>query len=104
MSFQPSPLFSIENARTMLADGCKAIKGGQHVIDFSGVTAVDSAAVAVLLAWQREALESTITLSFINVPEMLQNLINLYGVAELLPNQHDLSKFLPTSVTDNASL
>ena len=81
----------------MLAAGLTAIEGGQHVIDFSGLTAVDSAAVAVLLAWQRAARAKSIALSFINLPDMLQSLADLYGVAGLLPTQVDVSRFLPSS-------
>ncbi len=80
----------------MLAAGLSAIAGGQHVIDFSGLTAVDSAAVAVLLAWQRAARARSVVLSFINLPHMLQSLTELYGVAGLLPTQVDVSGFLPT--------
>ena len=83
----------------MLAAGLAAIAGGQHVIDFSGLTAVDSAAVAVLLAWQRAARARSIVLSFINLPDMLQSLADLYGVAGLLPMQVDVSRFLPSSPT-----
>ncbi len=94
MAFQPAPSLTVENAREMLAAGLQAIAGGQHVIDFSGLTQVDSAAVAVLLAWQRTARDRKINLSFINLPDMLQSLAELYGVAGLLPMQHDLSRFL----------
>ncbi|MES2832390.1 MAG: STAS domain-containing protein [Pseudomonadota bacterium] len=106
MPFQPAPSLTVDNARSMLAEGHKAINDGQHAFDFSGLLTVDSVAVAVLLAWQRNARAQSVALSFINVPEMLQHLTELYGVAELLPNQLDLSSFLagPTSavsVADN---
>jgi phospholipid transport system transporter-binding protein len=48
------------------------------------LTAVDSAAVATLLAWQRAALERGSALRFTNLPANLQSLIELYGVADLL--------------------
>jgi phospholipid transport system transporter-binding protein len=95
MPFQPAPSLTVDNARSMLSAGLAAIAGGQHVIDFSGLTAVDSAAVAVLLAWQRTARAKSIALSFINLPDMLQSLADLYGVAGLLPTQLDVSRFLP---------
>lgn len=98
MPFNPAPSLTSTNARTMLAEGYKAIRDGEHAFDFSGLLNVDSAAVAVLLAWQREARAGDITLSFINLPEILRNLVELYGVAELLPNQLDLSSFLAKSV------
>lgn len=102
MPFQPAPTLTVENAGSMLAAGLQAIEGGQHVIDFSGLTAVDSAAVAVLLSWQRAAMRKSIALSFINLPDMLQNLADLYGVVDLLPAQHDLSRFLAPAALDHA--
>ena len=98
MGFQPEPRLTVESARGVLAEGLAAIAGGQHVIDFSGLLAVDSAAVAVLLSWQRAARANSIALSFINVPVMLQNLAEMYGVADLLPTQHDVSGFLAPSI------
>ena len=98
MAFQPVPSLTVDNARSMLAEGLQAIAGGQHVIDFSGLTAVDSAAVALLLSWQRAARAKSITLSFINVPHTLQSLTDLYGVAGLLPAQVDVSGFLDPSM------
>ena len=106
MPFQPASSLTVDNARSVLSEGLQAIASGQHVIDFSGLTAVDSAAVAVLLSWQRAAKAKSIALSFVNLPEMLQRLTDLYGVAGLLPAQHDLSRFLaptPTLTTPAAS-
>lgn len=97
MAFQPAPSLTVDNARSMLADGLQAIAGGQHVIDFSGLTAVDSAAVAVLLSWQRAARARSIALSFVNMPDTLQSLADLYGVAGLLPTQHDVSRFIDSA-------
>ena len=85
MAFLPAPTLTIGNARGMLAAGLQAIAGGQHTIDFSGLATVDSAAVAVLLAWQRAARAGRITLTFINMPQTLLSLTDLYGVSALLP-------------------
>ena len=53
-------------------------------IDFSGVGAVDSAAVALLLEWRRTAAARGKALEFVNLPANLQALASLYGVAELI--------------------
>lgn len=53
-------------------------------IDFSGITAVDSSAVALLLEWRREALRLKKVLEFVNLPANLLALATLYGVAELI--------------------
>jgi phospholipid transport system transporter-binding protein len=57
-------------------------------IDFSGITSVDSAAVALLLDWRRMAVKRGKTLVFVNLPANLLALAELYGVAELIqPHQ-----------------
>jgi phospholipid transport system transporter-binding protein len=53
-------------------------------IDFSGITGVDSSAVALLLEWRRQALRLKKTLVFVNLPPNLLALAALYGVAELI--------------------
>jgi phospholipid transport system transporter-binding protein len=87
MAFQPASPLTVDNARDTLAAGLQAIAGGEQVIDCSALTAVDSAAVAVLLAWQRAARAGQRSLSFTNLPQTLQGLTTLYGVAELLPQR-----------------
>ena len=53
-------------------------------IDFTAVTGVDSAAVALLLEWRRMAIARGKTLVFENLPPNLLELARLYGVAELI--------------------
>ena len=53
-------------------------------IDFSAVTMVDSAAVALLLDWRRMAAARGKALVFANLPPNLIALAELYGVAELI--------------------
>jgi phospholipid transport system transporter-binding protein len=53
-------------------------------IDFANVTLVDSAAVALLLDWRREAKARGKGLHFINLPATLLALAQLYGVSELI--------------------
>lgn len=53
-------------------------------IDFSGITEVDSSAVALLLEWRRRAAALGKTLLFVNLPANLLSLAELYGVAELI--------------------
>ncbi|HSN22031.1 MAG TPA: STAS domain-containing protein [Usitatibacter sp.] len=57
---------------------------GRVTIDFSGVTGVDSSAVALLLEWRRRALERKVALEFVQLPANLLALAQLYGVAELI--------------------
>jgi phospholipid transport system transporter-binding protein len=58
-------------------------------IDFSGINAVDSSAVALLLEWRREAQRLGKELVFRNLPENLLSLATLYGVVDLIEAQRD---------------
>jgi phospholipid transport system transporter-binding protein len=53
-------------------------------IDFSAITGVDSAAVALLLDWRRMALKGGKNLQFSHLPANLLALAELYGVADLI--------------------
>lgn len=80
-----SPVLTIASAKTALAEGVAAIEAGQTEFDLAGLTSVDSASVAILLAWQRAAQERGTRLQFLNPPASLLSLAGLYGVAQLLP-------------------
>ena len=67
------------------AQGKAAIAEGARSVDFSGVGELDSSALALLLAWLREAKRLGRELSFSNLPQGLTTIARLYGVAELLP-------------------
>ena len=54
------------------------------MLDFKGVTEVDSAAVALALECLREARRRQLALSLANLPEAMQHLAELYAVSELL--------------------
>ncbi len=60
------------------------LRQGARVVDFSGVTEVDSAAVALALEWLRHAAQNKTALRLANLPAAMQNLAKLYGVSELL--------------------
>lgn len=82
--FRPALTLTVNNAKTALDAGLRAIEGGQSEIDLAYLTAVDSAAVATLLAWQRAAGERGMALVFRNLPDNLRSLVDLYGVTDLL--------------------
>jgi phospholipid transport system transporter-binding protein len=87
---EANPMLSLDaltfqSGRAALEQGCAAIAAGETVFDLGGVSAADSSAVAVLLAWQRRAREARQRLIFINVPGNVQKLAALYGVEQLLP-------------------
>ncbi len=75
---------TVFNARVAFGHGLEAIEAGQTVIDLAQVKAVDSAAVVVLLEWQRAARKAGFALKFSNLPANLKILTALYGVDALL--------------------
>ena len=54
------------------------------VIDLAAVTEVDSTALSVLFEWRRAALKKKFRISFRNLPDSMQSLAALYGVADLV--------------------
>jgi phospholipid transport system transporter-binding protein len=68
-----------------LAQGKAAIAEGARCADLAGVGELDSSALALLLAWLREAKRLGCELAFANLPQGLTTIARLYGVAELLP-------------------
>jgi phospholipid transport system transporter-binding protein len=72
-------------AATLLEEGNLHIRAGVGIIDFAGTTEVDSAAVALAIAWLRTARASQSKLEFVNLPSAMMNLARLYGVTDLIP-------------------
>ena len=68
-----------------LQQGNGAIGEGARQVDLAAVTELDSSALALLLAWLREAKRRDARLAFSNLPQGLITIARLYGVAELLP-------------------
>ena len=82
--FRPTLTLTVNNAKAALEAGLRAIEEGQAEIDLAQLTALDSAAVATLLAWQRAAQRRGNVLRFKNLPASLESLATLYNVADLL--------------------
>jgi phospholipid transport system transporter-binding protein len=75
---------TVDNATAALEHGMAAIRAGQGEFDLRNVAVVDSAAVSVMLAWQRAAHSAGINLHLVNLPPMLRSLTSLYGVCALV--------------------
>lgn len=58
---------------------------GVETLDFSGVDAVDSAALALVFSAMRQAADAKRTLTVTGLSESFTTLAELYGVADLLP-------------------
>jgi phospholipid transport system transporter-binding protein len=83
--FKPVAKLTMDNAGETLAAGLQAITAGESEFDLSEALSVDSSAVAMMLEWQRQAQQLGRTLRFGVLPPNLRSLVDLYGVAELLP-------------------
>jgi phospholipid transport system transporter-binding protein len=76
---------TLSNAAQVLEQGRQHLAEGVRAVDFSEVTEVDSSALALALAWLRDARTAKRELAFANLPEALQTLARLYGVEQHLP-------------------
>jgi phospholipid transport system transporter-binding protein len=63
-------------------------EGKNWTVDLAQVEAADSAAVGMLLSWLRNAQRHEAKLTFVNVPDNVRSLADLYGVADALPFNH----------------
>ena len=79
-----SGALTMDSAARVLAASRHAALPSSGVIALGGVDRVDSAGVAVLLAWKRRAAAESRPLSFAEVPPSLAALAELYGVVGLL--------------------
>ena len=72
------------NAGELLAAGSAAIAADDFAFDLTSVAEVDTAAVALLLEWQRQAIARGGRLRLAGVPADVASLARLYGVDGLL--------------------
>jgi len=75
---------TIATVSALLAQARALLVPGASVLDFKGVTEVDSAAVALALECMREARRRKLALSLANLPEAMRHLAELYAVSDLL--------------------
>lgn len=73
-----------DNVVEVTRAGVEAIKADNGIIDLAKITQVDSSAVSMLLEWVRTAEAHQKKIELINLPENLVNLIELYGVSNLI--------------------
>ena len=74
----------MDTAHEVLRQAGGAASRQDLTIDFSGATDIDSSALALMMQWRREAEAAGRTVSFVNVPDNLRVLAELYGVSFLL--------------------
>ena len=77
-------VLTVEDAGPALEAARELPLPSDGVVDCAGIEAVDSTAVAVLVALKRRAAQEQKPLRYTNVPAALRDLGELYGVAEML--------------------
>ncbi|HTR57296.1 MAG TPA: STAS domain-containing protein [Casimicrobiaceae bacterium] len=79
-----SGALTIDSTARVLAASRDAVLPPSGIVALGEVQALDSAAVALLLAWKRRAAAEGKTIAFTGIPPSLTALAALYGVEELL--------------------
>jgi len=75
----------IDNANLILNQSNSFQMSGEIEVDFSDVRSVDTAALSLILEWQRRAVASKCTIKFANLPVNLSSLADLYGIRKFIP-------------------
>jgi len=76
---------TLANVAALLEEGRRHLAEGVQAIDLGEVSEMDSALLALLLAWLREAKSREQALAFANPPASLVTIARLYGVERLIP-------------------
>jgi len=76
---------TMDSIGALFNDAMIAPEGKAWTIDLAGVDEADSSAVSMLLSWLRNAQRHDAKVTFVNVPDNLRSLADLYGVADALP-------------------
>lgn len=84
-SLQVSGILSFATVPTLRDQGNQMLKSlANPVFDFMGVTRSDSAALALLTAWARQAKSLGKSASFINIPAQLMDIARLSRIDKVL--------------------
>jgi len=76
---------TLANVAALLEEGRRHLAEGVQLVDLGEVSEMDSALLALLLAWIRDAKARDKPLALANLPESLRTIARLYGVDRLLP-------------------
>ena len=82
--FRPEGSLTMATAMPILTEGRARALAGDLMVDLSGLTDADSAALASLLDWIRSARSQGHRLTLTGLPDSLASLADLYGVSELV--------------------
>jgi len=84
-TWQLSGEILVDNANAVLVESAALVMNDALQIDFSAVTNTDTSAISLMMEWQRRAIASNHKITFVNLPEGLESLATLYGVADFIP-------------------
>ncbi len=76
---------TLGNVAELFEEGRRHVEEGVRTVDLGEVKQLDSALLALLLAWLREARTHGASLEFARLPEALRTIARLYGVDALIP-------------------
>ena len=77
---------TLSNVASLLDEGRRHLAEGVQTVDLAEVSEMDSALLALLLAWLRDAKARDKPVVFANLPQSLRTIARLYGVDALLPS------------------
>ena len=75
----------MDNANFILQQSQGLSMGDEFLVDFSAVNKVDTAALSLIMEWQRRAATSSSRVGFANLPVNLSRLVSLYGLTDFVP-------------------
>ncbi|UJP05061.1 MAG: STAS domain-containing protein [Nitrosomonas sp.] len=76
---------TIDNVVMLTQQGIALFDDSVVIVDLEKIIEVDSAVISMLLEWLRTARKNSRSLHYINLPESVESLIQLYGVTEIIP-------------------
>jgi phospholipid transport system transporter-binding protein len=63
----------------------KGKQGTITVVDLAEVRRIDSAGLALLIEWSRQAQRRGVSIHFENIPSQMWAIVTVYGLEEVLP-------------------
>lgn len=104
MPFSVSGRITFDNFPLLRAEGERHIASGPHaVFNLADLAEGTSVAVALLMAWFRHAHHLDKTVAFEDVPESLLNIIEVSGLAGVLPVSNEPGAALPAAAATAAA-
>jgi phospholipid transport system transporter-binding protein len=76
---------TLGNVAALLEEGRRHLADGVQTVDLGEVSEMDSALLALLLTWLRDARVNERSLAFTHLPASVLTIARLYGVDRLLP-------------------